>query len=61
VNPWIQESGYARAFGTMAAISGTMLLLFIPFYVWGKSIRHSTMKMGVMKLVRWDLDREVGE
>lgn len=45
----------------MAAICGGILLLWVPFYVWGKTIRRATLSWGIMKYVRWDVDREVGE
>ncbi|KAH8659984.1 major facilitator superfamily domain-containing protein [Xylariales sp. PMI_506] len=60
-NVWVEE-GYALAYGTMAAISGGCLLLFIPMYFWGKRIRIASMKwVGIRTLVEWDNDREVGE
>jgi len=61
-NPWIDEDGYAKAFGAMAGISGAVMLFAIPFYFFGKRIRHATWKWSVMKkLAHWDEDREVGE
>jgi hypothetical protein len=61
-NPWIAQDGYSRAFGAMAGISGAILILWIPFYIYGKRIREASLKWPVMKeLIHWDLDREVGE
>jgi len=60
-NPWIAKSGYSRSFGTMAGISGAVLIMFIPFYFFGKRIRHATIAWPIMKLVQWNDDREVGE
>lgn len=61
-NPWIAESGYSRAFGAMAGISGGVILCAIPMYFFGKSIRHKTWRWGFVKsLAHWDEDREVGE
>ncbi|GLA19145.1 hypothetical protein AnigIFM62618_006808 [Aspergillus niger] len=61
-NPWIDQDGYAIAFGEMAAISGIIILLVIPFYFWGKHIRHSTWQWSIMrKYGHWSSDREVGE
>ncbi|KAK0660583.1 Protein HOL1 [Lasiodiplodia hormozganensis] len=61
-NPWIAQSGYERAFGAMAGISGAVMLGWIPFYLFGKRIRHATWQWGfVKKLAHWDQDREVGE
>ncbi|KAI1616481.1 major facilitator superfamily domain-containing protein [Exophiala viscosa] len=60
-NTWVAESGYAAAYGEMAAISGGVLLMWIPLYIWGKRIRIATLNWGIMKYVRWDEDREVGE
>ena len=59
-NEWIAAVGYTAAFGEMALISGVILLLFIPFFFWGKRIRHASWKWGVIqKLAHWDKDREV--
>jgi len=61
-NPWIAKSGYAGAFGAMAGISAFFLLMWIPFYIWGRSIRRATLRWNVMtKLIGWNEDREVGE
>ncbi|EOD51269.1 putative mfs transporter protein [Neofusicoccum parvum UCRNP2] len=61
-NPWIAQSGYERSFGAMAGISGAVMLGWIPFYVFGRRIRHATWQWGfVRKLAHWDEDREVGE
>lgn len=60
-NPWIAGSGYQNAFGAMAGISAAILLMWIPFYIYGKQIRHASLKWKVMKTVVWDVDREVGE
>ncbi|KAK3059932.1 hypothetical protein LTS18_009730, partial [Coniosporium uncinatum] len=60
-NPWIARSGYRSAFGTMAGISGGIMLLMVPFYSWGKRVRRLTMQWRIMKLVQWGADREVGE
>jgi hypothetical protein len=45
----------------MAAICGGVLICWIPFFIWGKTIRQTTLSWSVMKWVRWDDDREVGE
>ncbi|KAF1357099.1 MFS transporter [Delphinella strobiligena] len=61
-NPWIDKYGYSKAFGTMAGISGAILVMWIPFYIWGRNIRQATMKGHVMtNLIGWDETREVGE
>ncbi|KIW99951.1 uncharacterized protein Z518_10879 [Rhinocladiella mackenziei CBS 650.93] len=60
-NPWIQKSGYLDAFGAMAGISAAVLLGWIFFFVFGKRIRHASVKWRIMKSAQWDLDREVGE
>ncbi|KAM0346308.1 hypothetical protein ACHAPU_005739 [Fusarium lateritium] len=61
-NPWIDASGYTQSFGAMAGISGGVLLLWIPMYVWGRRVRQATWSWGfIEKLVHWHRDREVGE
>ncbi|KAF5656720.1 major facilitator superfamily transporter [Fusarium heterosporum] len=61
-NPWINESGYSNAFGAMAGISGGVLLLWIPMFIWGQRVRQTTWSWGFIKiLVHWHGDREVGE
>ncbi|KAH7039033.1 major facilitator superfamily domain-containing protein [Macrophomina phaseolina] len=61
-NPWISQSGYERAFGAMAGIAGAVMLGWIPFYIWGKRIRHATWQWGfVRRMAHWHEDREVGE
>ncbi|KAF7553023.1 hypothetical protein G7046_g7212 [Stylonectria norvegica] len=60
-NPWINSSGYQNAFGAMAGIAASILLLWIPMYIWGKKTRHITWRWRVISLIHWDDDREVGE
>lgn len=45
----------------MAGISGAVLLMWIPFYMYGKRIRVATNEWRIMKSIQWDVDREVGE
>ncbi|KAK5990310.1 MFS transporter cpaT-like protein [Cladobotryum mycophilum] len=60
-NPWINKSGYQNAYGAMAGISAAVLIMWVPLYFWGKSIRHRTWKWSVISFVHWDGDRECGE
>lgn len=60
-NPWIAEAGYSKSFGAMAGISGGILSLWIPLYFFGKRIRHATLEWPIIRSVKWDIDREVGE
>ncbi|KAJ6000126.1 hypothetical protein N7481_000535 [Penicillium waksmanii] len=60
-NPWVDRDGYAGAFGAMAGFSFIVLALWIPLYIWGKKIRHATLKGRVMQHIHWDVDRETGE
>ena len=61
-NVWISESGYIRAFGEMACISGVVFLGSIVFYLWGKPLRQKSWRWSVMKtFVYWKGDRDVGE
>jgi hypothetical protein len=45
----------------MAGISFAVLALWIPLYIWGKRIRHATIKWSVMRYAHWEADREMGE
>lgn len=61
-NPWIKEVGYLNAYGTMAAIAAGVLLLWIPLYFWGNSLRQRTWRWKLISShVHWMGDREVGE
>lgn len=61
-NPWIAQAGYSGSFGAMAGISGAVLIMWVPFYIWGKKIRQATMKWYVLtNVIGWSEDREVGE
>lgn len=61
-NPWIAKSGYQHAFGAMAGISAAILVMWIPFFIYGKRIRQSSLEWPIIKrTVKWSLDREVGE
>lgn len=60
-NPWINESGYQNAYGAMAGIAASVLLMWVPFYLWGKKIRHVTWHWPLISCIHWDDDREVGE
>ncbi|CAK7233776.1 hypothetical protein SBRCBS47491_008726 [Sporothrix bragantina] len=60
-NPWVDTHGYAVAYGEMAAICGGVLVFWIPLFIWGKALREKTISWRIMKYVRWDVDREVGE
>jgi hypothetical protein len=50
VVPWVLKSGYANAFGEMAGIQTGVMLLTIPFYFYGKKIRHYSASW---KLISW--------
>ncbi|KAL6809558.1 major facilitator superfamily domain-containing protein [Trichoderma camerunense] len=60
-NPWIDRVGYSIAFGTMASITGAVLLAGIPFYFHGKTIRHASIRWRALRFVLWNKDRELGE
>jgi hypothetical protein len=60
-NPWIDEVGYQNAYGTMAGISAFIILMWVPLYIWGKTIRHVTWHWPVISYIHWSDDREVGE
>ena len=59
-NPWIAETGYSVAFGTMAGIACGVLILWVPLYIWGRQIRLATLRWSLMtKTIGWNEDREV--
>ncbi|GAP83480.1 putative MFS transporter [Rosellinia necatrix] len=60
-NPWVEEVGYLTAYGTMAAIAAGVLLLWIPLYFWGSSLRQRTWRWRLISYIHWTNDREVGE
>lgn len=45
----------------MAAINSAVILWSIPFYFFGKRIRHATFKWKLVRMLYWNEDREVGE
>jgi len=60
-NPWFEKHGYNIAYGEMAATCGGVLMFWVPLFFWGKRIREKTPSWSVMRWVKWDKDREVGE
>ena len=54
-------AGYLNAYGAMAGIASAVLLMWVPFYIWGKRIRYKTWHWSIMSYMHWDNDREVGE
>ncbi|KAI1190966.1 MFS general substrate transporter [Nemania serpens] len=61
-NPWVKEAGYLNAYGTMAAIAAGVLLLWLPLYFWGNTLRQRTWRWGLISShVHWMSDRSVGE
>ena len=60
-NTWAEEAGYQTAYGIMAAISASVILMWVPLYIWGKKVRHATWRWRVISYIHWSGDREVGE
>jgi MFS family permease len=60
-NPWVTNSGYLKAFGGMAGISGAVIIWFIPLFFYGRRIRHAVYQWKILQWVKWDDDREKGE
>ncbi|KAI1128421.1 major facilitator superfamily domain-containing protein [Nemania abortiva] len=60
-NPWVKEAGYLNAYGTMAAIAAGVMLLWIPLYFWGDTLRRRTWEWKLISYIHWTSDREVGE
>lgn len=60
-NTWVEEAGYENAFGAMAGIASAVLVMWVPLFVWGKTIRNESWKWRIVRYVHWNEDREVGE
>ncbi|TQN69422.1 putative MFS-type transporter [Colletotrichum shisoi] len=60
-NTWVEEAGYENSFGAMAGIASAVLVMWVPLFVWGKTIRHESWKWRIVRYVHWNEDREVGE
>lgn len=60
-NPWVDEAGYQNAYGAMAGISAAVIIFWVPFYLFGKRIRHSTWTWPMVAYIHWHEDRETGE
>lgn len=58
-NPWVEEAGYLNAYGAMAGIAAAVLIMWVPLFIWGKAIRHTTWSW--VSFIHWKDDREVGE
>jgi len=50
VIPWVSGSGYQSAFGTMAGINSGIMLLGVPLYYFGRTIRRKTANW---KVIAW--------
>jgi hypothetical protein len=61
MNPWIENQGHTKAFGTMAAIAAAIMVMAISIYSYGKKIRVDSLKWAPVRLVHWNEDRETGE
>lgn len=57
-NEWVAGQGYQLAYGEMAGISAVLLLLVVPLYIWGKSIRQSSLEWRATRYIKWDQDRD---
>ncbi|TLS26026.1 hypothetical protein PpBr36_07726 [Pyricularia pennisetigena] len=60
-NPWVDDSGFMDAYGSMAGIAAFVILGWIPLYFWGSRIRKATLDWPAVRFVKWGCDREVGE
>lgn len=60
-NPWVAQSGYRSAYGSMAGIATLVILMWVPLYLYGKQIRHTTWHWRIVSSIHWNDDREVGE
>ncbi|KAF9880023.1 hypothetical protein CkaCkLH20_02834 [Colletotrichum karsti] len=60
-NTWIEKSGYVNAFGAMAGVATAVLVMWVPLFVWGKTIRHESWRWPIVSYIHWSEDREVGE
>jgi hypothetical protein len=50
VIPWVDGSGFQRAFGTMVGINCGIMLLGVPLWYFGKQIRNKTAEW---KVIAW--------
>ncbi|KAJ0158942.1 hypothetical protein CTA2_10590 [Colletotrichum tanaceti] len=37
---WVEEAGYENPFGALAGIASAVLVIWVPLFVWGKTIRN---------------------
>ncbi|OTA99252.1 hypothetical protein M426DRAFT_325333 [Hypoxylon sp. CI-4A] len=52
--PWVDNMGYAKAFGTLGGIFGGLMSFVVPLLIWGPQIRHHTSSK--WRLVSWKLE-----
>ncbi|PWY97373.1 MFS general substrate transporter [Testicularia cyperi] len=57
-NSWVTLEGYLKAYSEMAAISGAIILLALPMYIWGKRMRQASLNWTVFKVIQWNDDRD---
>ena len=57
-NTWIAGSGLETALSEMAAITGFVLLLAVPMFVYGARLRKASLGWRVVRFVRWNEDRD---
>lgn len=57
-NNWVAGQGYQLAYGEMAGISAALLLLVVPLYIWGKTIRQRSLEWRATKYIKWNQDRD---
>ena len=46
---WIGRQGAAKVFGEMTAIQGVSVVVALPLFIWGETLRGLTARYGPMK------------
>jgi MFS family permease len=57
-NPWIMEQGYMDAYGEMAGITALVVIFFVPFLFYGKTLRQKSLTWKATRYIRWNQDRD---
>lgn len=50
-NLWIDSAGYTTCFGILSGINASILLIWVPLYLWGKQIRAWCMQLNLARYI----------